>query len=201
MRTAKQYRETMKKVQARQRARVQAANERRGIWVCNTGNGKGKTTAALGMALRALGHGQRVGLVQFIKGKWKTGEGRFLAEIPGLTHIVSGDGFTWDTQDRAKDAASARRGLEAAKELLTGEHDPPYDLVILDEVHIAIGHGYLSDEEVVAVCQARPIDTSVVTTGRGASMALRDAADTVTEMRVMKHAFQGGIRARKGVDF
>lgn len=198
---ADEHKQAMQKLQAEQREKVKRATVKRGIWICNTGDGKGKSTAAFGTALRALGHGQRVGIVQFIKGTWKTGEGKLFAQLPGLTHIVSGDGFTWNTQDKEQDIASAKKGLEAARQLIQGAHEPPYDLVILDEVHIALRYGYLTPEEVTEVCLSRPEAMSMMTTGRDAPDLLMERADTVTEMREVKHAFRGGIAARKGVDF
>lgn len=201
--SAEQHRQRMQALKAKQDAEVRSKEIRRGIVVVNEGDGKGKSTAAFGMAIRAVGHGQRVGLVQFIKGTWRTGEKEFFKRIPEIDHVASGEGFTWETQDRQRDIAAARRGLELATEMVEacrGE-DPKYGLVILDEVNIAIGHGYLSVEEVVALAQGKPEELSIVFTGRGAKPELIEAADTVTRMEMIKHAYEAGVRARKGVDF
>ena len=197
------HRAAMQRLKAEQDARVRERQERRGVLVVHTGDGKGKSTAAFGVAIRAAGHGQRVGLVQFIKGAWKTGEQHALARFPEIEHVVSGDGFTWETQDREGDIASARRGWDAACRMIEAAREDParYAVVILDELCIALRYGYLPVEEVVAVLAARPQELSIVVTGRSASPELLAIADTVTEMVCVKHAFEGGVRARKGVDF
>lgn len=188
----------MRKLQEEQREKVKAKEIDRGIVLVHTGDGKGKSTAGFGVAIRAAGCGQKVGLVQFIKGKWKTGEQAAIKRFPEVEHVVSGDGFTWDTQDREKDVASARRGLDVATRMITGgEHD----VVILDEINVALSYGYIPEDELLATIAARPEHVSVVLTGRGAPEALIDGADTVTEHVCVKHAFQSGIRARKGVEF
>lgn len=177
--------------------------ERRGIVVINDGDGKGKSTAAFGMAIRAAGHGQRVGLVQFIKGTWKTGEQAALARFPEIDHVISGDGFTWNTQDRAKDVASAERGLEVARQMVEDSRGdaPRYDLVILDEINIALRYDYLDVHDVVQLVRDKPRELSIVLTGRDARPELIAVADTVTRMESIKHAFDAGVKARKGVDF
>ncbi len=188
----------MKQIQQAKKEEVKSKKIKRGIVVVNTGDGKGKSTSGFGVAVRALGHGQKVAIVQFIKGNWKTGERLFFARLPEITHVVSGDGFTWDTQDRDRDVASATRGFEAATALIeAGEHD----VVILDEINVAASHGYLDPRAVAEVLRNKPDHVSVVVTGRNAPQEVIDAADTVTEMRVVKHAFAAGIRARKGVEF
>lgn len=190
-------------IKRKQDAEVRSKQIRRGIVVVNDGDGKGKSTAAFGMAIRAVGHGQRVGLVQFIKGTWRTGEKEFFKRFPEIDHVVSGEGFTWNTQDRARDIAAARRGLERAREMIDacrGE-EPQYGLVILDEINVVLGHGYLPVEEVVQLVQSKPKELSVVLTGRGAKPEIIAVADTVTRMENLKHAYEAGIRARKGVDF
>lgn len=186
-----------------QDAKVKAASTRRGIVVVHTGNGKGKSTAAYGMLLRTIGHGKRVGLVQFIKGTWRTGEKQAIASLPLVDHVVSGDGFTWDTQDRAQDILSARRGWEAAVDMIEacrGEN-PKYHLVILDELNIALRYNYIPVQEVVAALQNKPERLNVVITGRDAPAEVIAVADTVTEMHENKHAFAAGIKAQIGVDF
>ncbi len=190
--------ERMKRLQQEKREEVKSKTIKRGVVVVNTGDGKGKSTSGFGVAIRALGHGQKVAVVQFIKGTWKTGESQFFSRFPEVTHVVSGDGFTWDTQDRDQDIAAATRGFEAAKSLIeAGEHD----VVILDEINVAASHGYLDGQAIADVLANKPEHVSVVVTGRNAPQAVIDAADTVTEMRVVKHAFHAGIRARKGVEF
>lgn len=193
----------MRALKQKQDAAVRSKQIRRGIVIVNDGDGKGKSTAAFGMAIRALGHGQRVGLVQFIKGTWKTGEKEFFKRFPEIDHRTSGDGFTWNTQDRASDVASAERGLALAQEMVEESRgdDPRYQLVILDEVNIAVGHGYLAVEELVSLAKNKPEELSLVFTGRGAKPELIEVADTVTRMESVKHAYEAGIRARKGVDF
>ena len=197
------HRQRMQQVKAANDAEVRSKEIRRGVVVVHTGDGKGKSTAAFGMAIRAAGHGQRVGLVQFIKGTWKTGEKRALERFPEIDHIVSGDGFTWNTQDRQKDIASARRGWEAAVQMIeqSREEPPKYDLVILDELNVVLGMDYLPLDEVVDVLAAKPRELSICVTGRGAKDELIAVADTVSEMRMIKHAYQAGVRARRGVEF
>jgi cob(I)alamin adenosyltransferase len=172
--------------------------ERRGLVVVYTGHGKGKTTAALGMVFRALGRGMRVSVVQFIKGKWKTGE-RMLAErLPELRFHVMGLGFTWDSDDLGKDKAAARAAWETARaDILSGERD----LVVLDEITYAFHYGFLAIEEVLVALNGRPPHVHVVVTGRNAPDALLEVADLVTEMTLRKHPFASGIKAQIGVDF
>lgn len=190
--------ERMAKLQREKRQEVQSKTIKRGVVIVNTGDGKGKSTSGFGVAIRALGHDQKVAIVQFIKGNWKTGEREFFKRFPEITHVVSGEGFTWDTQDRDRDVAAATKGFEAAKSLIeAGEHD----VVILDEINVAASYGYLNPSEIAAVLFNKPEHVSVVVTGRRAPQEIIDAGDTVTEMRVVKHAFEAGIRARKGVEF
>lgn len=197
------HRLRMQELKREQDEAVRSKQIRRGVVIVNDGDGKGKSTAAFGMAIRAVGHGQRVGLVQFIKGTWRTGEKEFFKRFPEIEHRTSGEGFTWNTQDRARDIASARRGLDIAREMIEAcqGDDPKYGLVILDEINIAIGHDYLPVDEVVELLASRPKELSIVLTGRGAKPEIIEAADTVTRMEMVKHAFEAGIRARKGVDF
>jgi cob(I)alamin adenosyltransferase len=172
--------------------------ERHGLLVVYTGNGKGKTTAALGMVFRALGRGFRVTVVQFIKGKWKTGERAFAEKLPELRFHVMGLGFTWESDDLAKDKAAARAAWETAKaEIASGDRD----LVVLDELTYTIHYGFLELAEVMSVLQARPPHVHVVVTGRNAAPQLIEAADLVSEMTLVKHPFTAGIKAQIGVDF
>jgi cob(I)alamin adenosyltransferase len=163
-----------------------------------TGNGKGKTTAALGMVFRALGHDFAVTVVQFIKGKWTTGERRYAETVPGLRFFVMGLGFTWDSDDLGRDRAAARAAWETARtEILSGERD----LVVLDELTYTFHYDFLSLEDVLETLAARPSHVHVVITGRNAPEALVDAADLVSEMLVVKHPFAAGVKAQLGVDF
>jgi len=193
------HKEKMQKVQAQHRKKVsEAVDPERGLVLINTGKGKGKSSAAFGVVIRALGWGQKVAVVQFIKGKWKTGERRFFEERDLVTWHTMGEGFTWDTQDRERDIAAANAAFDKARALMeSGE----YDLVVLDEINIALRYEYLSVEQVVDGLNARSGNTSVFLTGRDAPQALRDYADLVTEMTEEKHPFQAGIKAQRGVDF
>jgi cob(I)alamin adenosyltransferase len=170
-----------------------------GLLIVNTGDGKGKTTAAFGMAARALGWGQRVGIVQFIKGKWITGERQFFARFPDhVVYKVMGEGFTWETQDRARDIAAAQAAWTASKEMIA---DPGLNLVILDELNIALRYDYLDLTEVVAALAARPADKHVCVTGRNAKPELLEIADVVTEMTLVRHPFGEDFKAQRGIDF
>ncbi len=171
----------------------------KGLLIVHTGKGKGKTTAAMGLALRALGHGHKVGLVQFVKGAWASGERDALARFDDLITIrVMGEGFTWETQDRDRDIAAAGAAWQAALDMLA---DPSYRLVILDELNIVLRYDYLPLAEVLAGLSAKPPDQHVVVTGRNAPPALIEAADLVTEMTLVKHPFRGGIKAQPGIEF
>lgn len=168
-----------------------------GLLIVYTGNGKGKTTAALGVLLRALGHGLRTATVQFLKGRWQTGERRF-AEERAIEWCVMGDGFTWESKDLERTRRMVREAWSAAAEkTLSGA----YDLVILDEVCYALHYGYLGCDEVLEVLRCRPEGTHVILTGRNAPEALLEAADLVTEMREIKHPYKRGVPAQKGIDF
>jgi cob(I)alamin adenosyltransferase len=173
-------------------------SKRRGLFIVYTGHGKGKTTAALGLVFRALGRGMRVAVVQFIKGKWKTGERAFAEGLPGLEFHVMGLGFTWESDDLSRDGAAAAAAWARAREFLeSGERD----VVVLDELTYAFHYGFVDLDEVIAAVRARPPQVHVVVTGRDAPQALVDAADLVTEMRPIKHPFEQGIEAQIGVDF
>lgn len=178
-------------------ARIAAATETRGILMVFTGNGKGKTTAAFGTALRACGHGKKVAAVQFIKGEWPNGE-RNLLEQHGVEFQVMSTGFTWDTQNRETDTAACQLVWQQARRMLA---DSSVDLVILDEITYMVSMNYLDLAELVDVLQQRPAQQSVIITGRGCHRTLLDLADTVTEMRPVKHAFDAGIQAQQGIDW
>jgi cob(I)alamin adenosyltransferase len=182
------------------RARMLATKtEERGLIIVHTGLGKGKSTAAFGMALRCIGHGMRVGVVQFVKGAWGTGERDVLAKFPDLvTCRAMGEGFTWDTQDRERDIAAARAAWETAKAMIA---DPSYSLVLLDELNIVLRYDYLPLAEVLEVLRAKPRDLHVVVTGRNAKPELIELADLVTEMTLVKHPFRTGVKAQKGIEF
>ncbi len=199
MSDAKDHKEKMQKVQAQHRKKVsEAVDPERGLVLINTGKGKGKSSAAFGVVIRALGWGQKVAVVQFIKGKWKTGERRFFEERDLVTWHTMGEGFTWDTQDRERDIAAANAAFDKARALMASGD---YDLVVLDEINIALRYEYLSVERVIDGLNGRSDKTSVFLTGRDAPQALRDYADLVTEMTEEKHPFQAGIKAQRGVDF
>lgn len=174
-------------------------DEAPGLLVVNTGDGKGKSTAAFGTVARALGWGHKVGIVQYIKGKWITGERQFFDRFPDqLRWEVMGQGFTWDTQDRAKDIEAVEAAWALSLEML---HDPSLNLVLLDELNIALRYDYLDIDRVVADLQARPRDKHVLITGRNAKPELIAIADLVTEMTLVKHPFEQGIKAQRGLDF
>lgn len=178
-------------------AKIAAAQTDRGVLLVLTGNGKGKSSSAFGMVARALGHGMNVGVAQFIKGRSDTGEEGFFRNHPGVRWHVLGEGFTWETQNLARDTETAQRGWVVARELL---RDPGLGLVVLDELTYPLKYGWLNVETVLADLAARPDMQHVVITGRAAPEALIEAADTVTELCDVKHAFRAGVRAQRGVD-
>ncbi|WEN43746.1 Cob(I)yrinic acid a,c-diamide adenosyltransferase [Thauera sp. GDN1] len=178
--------------------KIAEAQAERGVLLVNTGNGKGKSSAGFGLVARALGHGMKVGVVQFIKGRSDTGEEAFFRSQPGVSWHVMGEGFTWETQDRARDVATAGAAWDVARGLLS---DPGIGLVVLDELNIALKYQYLDAERVVADLRARPRMQHVVVTGRGAPPALVEAADTVTDMTPVKHAFAAGVKAMPGMEW
>lgn len=189
----------MQRLKALVDRRIAAAKEEKGLLIVYTGAGKGKTTAALGMALRCLGHGMKVAVVQFIKGAIDTAEERSLKSFgEQVAFLRMGEGYTWETQDRERDTSRARRAWTAACDFLT---DPAYAMVILDELSIAVHHEYLSLEEILDVIEKRPLMQHVVITGRGAKPLLIEGADLVSEMKMIKHPFRKGIKAQKGVEF
>ena len=178
-------------------ARVAAAQDERGIVIVFTGNGKGKTTAAFGTATRAVGHGQKVGVVQFIKGEWPNGE-RNLLEPHGVEFQVMATGFTWDTQNRESDTTACLAVWEHANRMLA---DPQLDIVLLDEITYMVAYDYLSLEEGLAALKNRPSHQTAIVTGRGCHREILDYADTVSELRPVKHAFDAGIKAQIGIDY
>jgi cob(I)alamin adenosyltransferase len=182
------------------RARMMAdKTEERGLLIVHTGSGKGKSTAAFGMALRAIGHGMKLGVVQFVKGAWNTGERTVLERFPDRVVIKAlGEGFTWNTADRARDISAARAAFEEAKRMIA---DPSFGMVILDELNIVLRYDYLPLDEVLAVLRAKPRDLHVVVTGRNAKPELIELADLVTEMTMVKHPFKSGVKAQKGIEF
>ena len=182
------------------RAKIMAAKtEERGLLIVHTGTGKGKSTAAFGMALRCLGHGMRVGIVQFVKGAWATGERSVLERFPELVDFrAMGEGFTWETQDRPRDIAAAEAAWAAARAMID---DDGYRLVILDEINIALRYSYLDVSTVVAALAVRRPGRHIVATGRNAPAELIEAADLVTEMTLVKHPFRSGVKAQQGIEF
>jgi cob(I)alamin adenosyltransferase len=188
-------------------ARIKAVKDRiyasktieKGLLIVHTGTGKGKSTAAWGLAMRCLGHGLKLGVVQFVKGRRDTGERFFLARFPELVEVkVMGEGFTWETQDRERDIAAARAAWEAAMAML---RDPALHMVILDELNIVLRKDYLPLAEVIAGLQSKRPDLHVVVTGRNAKPELIEAADLVTEMTLVKHPFRAGVKAQLGVEY
>ena len=196
---ASRHREKMARRKAVQDAEVAAKTVEKGLLIVNTGPGKGKTTAAFGLALRMLGHGRRIGVVQFIKGAWHSGEkDAFAAFGDRVAWHTMGEGFTWETQDLKRDIAAAEAAWAKARELMA---DPTIDLLVLDELNIALRYDYLDLETVVADLKARRGTLHIVVTGRNAKPALIEAADLVTEMGSVKHHFAAGVKAQRGVEF
>lgn len=192
------HRERMQRKKALVDRKIAGATIDRGVLVVNTGNGKGKSSSGFGMLARSLGHGFRCGVVQFIKGSFSTGEEAFFRMFPDdCDYHVMGEGFTWETQDKERDIAAASAAWAQAARMLS---DSDYDFVLLDELNIALAHRYVALDDVLAAVRTRPPKQHVVITGRGAPDALIEAADTVTEMRVVKHAFQAGIKAQHGIE-
>ncbi len=189
----------MKALKAERDVMMAEKREGEGLLMVHTGDGKGKSTAAFGMVARALGWGYKVGVVQYIKGKWITGERQFFKRFPDqVRYAVMGEGFTWDVADRERDIAAARAAWATSLEMIA---DPELHLVVLDELNIALRYEYLAVDEVVAALQARPADKHVCVTGRNAPQALLDAADLITEFQAVRHPFDAGFKAQRGVDF
>ena len=196
----RKHREKMAKRKAVQDAEVASKTiTSKGLLIVNTGPGKGKSTAAFGLVLRALGHGHHVGVVQFIKGAWNTGEKRALERFSDLLSWHSmGEGFTWETQDRERDIAAAKRAWDQVLEFM---NNPKIKLVLLDELNIALRYDYLPLSEVVDVLSNRRPDLHIIVTGRNAKPEMIEAADLVTEMGMVKHHFSAGVKAQKGIEF
>ena len=193
--------EKMRKIKAARDRMMQTKTDERGLIIVHTGTGKGKSSSGFGMIMRCIAHQMPCAVVQFIKGNWTTGEATFLRErfAAECRFVVSGEGFTWETQDRERDIAAARNGWEQAKALIL---DPAIQFVLLDEINIALRYDYLDIDEVVGFLQTqKPLMTHVVLTGRNAKPELIEAADLVTEMTLVKHPFRDGIKAQKGVEF
>jgi cob(I)alamin adenosyltransferase len=196
---AERHRNKMAKRKAVQDAEIAGKTVEKGLLIVHTGTGKGKSTAAFGLALRVLGRGGRVGVVQFIKGAWHTAERDALAKFGDqISWHTMGEGFTWETQDRARDVAAAQRAWAKARELLD---DPGFALVILDELNIALRYDYLDLADVLSALTNRRPDLHVVVTGRNAKAELIAAADLVTEMTLVKHHFAAGVKAQPGIEF
>lgn len=191
------YKARQEKVKAEIDARIDAAQEEKGLFLIITGNGKGKSTSGFGTIARAVGHGQQCGVGQFIKGTWDCGE-RSLLEQHGVDFAVMATGFTWETQNKEADTVAAQTTWTECKRMLA---DKRYDVVLLDELTYMITYGYIELEEVLSAITNRPPMQSVIVTGRGAHRALIELADTVSEVRNVKHAFESGVKARKGIDW
>jgi cob(I)alamin adenosyltransferase len=195
----RRHNEKMARRKAARERMLATKTEERGLLIVHTGKGKGKSTAAFGMVLRCLGHGMRVGIVQFVKGVWTTGERVALERFGDLvTCRAMGEGFTWDTQDRPRDIAAAQEAWGTAKAMIA---DPSHRLVLLDELNIVLRYDYLPLDEVVATLKAKPVDLHIVVTGRNAPPELVEAADLVTEMTLVKHPFRTGVKAQIGIEF
>ncbi|CCQ50838.1 cob(I)yrinic acid a,c-diamide adenosyltransferase [Crocosphaera watsonii] len=194
------YQQKMQRRKEVQEKRLAEASKEKGLIVVNTGNGKGKTTAALGMVMRSLGHGYKVAIIQFIKGAWEPAEKAVLSKWENqLEFLAMGEGFTWDTQDRERDILKAQQAWEKAVSFI---NNLDYQLVLLDEVNIALKLGYLEVETVVEALKQKPEQTHVILTGRGATTELIEVADLVTEMKLIKHPFkEQGIKAQPGIEF
>ena len=198
-RKAAKHKAAMEKQKTQVDASIEAASTERGVVILLTGDGKGKTSSAFGMVMRALGYGHKVGVVQFIKGEQLSGEEIYLREqTPQVAFHQMGTGFTWDTQDRSGDIAAAKATWAHCEAMLV---DPSFDLVVLDELTYMLGFDYLDNDTVLDAIRQRPANQSVVVTGRGGGRGLRDIADTVSEVKDIKHAFASGIKARRGVDY
>ncbi|WP_434359750.1 cob(I)yrinic acid a,c-diamide adenosyltransferase [Parasalinivibrio latis] len=191
------YKARQQRIKEEVDARVEAAQEERGLVLVITGNGKGKSTAGFGIIARATGHGQKCGVGQFIKGTWDCGE-RNLLEQHGVDFHIMATGFTWDTQDKTADTKVAQETWQYCKAMLA---DPAYDVVLLDEITYMVTYGYIGLTEVKNAIANRPPEQTVVITGRAAHRELEEMADTVSEVRNVKHAFESGLKARKGIDW
>ena len=199
------------------RANEKAANKKRarekmlasktiekGLLIVHTGKGKGKSTAAFGLVVRAMGNGMRVGVIQFVKGKWETGERDILEHFPEQIEIhAMGEGFSWETQDKARDIAAARKAWEKSKQMIEASRgpNPEFDMILLDELNIVLRYDNLPLEEIIETRANKPEDLHVIVTGRNAKDELIEIADLVTEMTQIKHPFRSGVKAQKGIEF
>lgn len=198
-RTPEQHAEKMKKKQAAHDKIMATKTQEKGLLIVHTGKGKGKTTAALGMVVRAIGHGRKVGVVQFVKGAMTTGEKTVFDAFPDNVEFKPmGEGFTWNTQDRTRDIALAREAWDEVKRMIA---DPAYDMVLADELNIVLRYDYLPLEEVLEAVTSRAPMKHVLITGRNAPDALVEAADLVTEMTLVKHPFRSGVKAQAGIEY
>ncbi len=196
--TDKHHEAHMQETKATMDDRIKSAKDKKGLILILTGDGKGKSSSGFGMVARSLGHKMHCGVVQFIKGAFSTGEEKFYKRFPDeVEYHVMGEGYTWETQNRDQDVAAAERGWAVAQKML---QDPNFDLVLLDELNIVLDFNYLDIDKVIADLQATPPMQHVVITGRGAPQKLIEIADTVSEIQVIKHAFDQGITAQKGVE-
>lgn len=196
---AESHKRKMQKQKEKVDANIAAADEERGVLILLTGNGKGKSSSGFGMVLRAMGYDHKVGVVQFIKGQQLSGEELYLKEkLPDVDFYQMGTGFTWNTQDRTSDIAAAEETWAVAEKML---QDDSYNLVLLDELTYMIAYKYLDEERILTALKNRPREQSVVVTGRGGGSALQELADTVSEIKEIKHAYKAGVKARQGVDY
>jgi len=198
--TPEQYQQKMQRRKEIQEQRLAERSREKGLIIVHTGDGKGKTTAALGMVMRSLGHGYKVAIVQFIKGAWEPAEKKVLSRWEGqLEFYAMGEGFTWETQDRERDSQKAEQAWQKALDFIL---NPDYKLVLMDEVNIALKLGYLNIEKVLAGLEQKPEDSHVILTGRGAPPELIEKADLVTQMTLIKHPFrEQGVKAQPGIEF
>ena len=195
----RRHAEKMKKKKAARDKIIATKTVEKGLTIVHTGKGKGKSTAGFGLVFRALGNGMKVGVVQFVKGKWETGERGVLDRFPDqVTMATMGEGFTWETQDRARDIAAARAAWDKAKAMIL---DNEHDMVLCDELNIVLRYDYLPLEEIIETLRAKPEMKHVVVTGRNAKDELMEFADLVTEMTMVKHPFRSGVKAQKGIEF
>lgn len=196
---AARHKKKMQNQKAKIDANIAAADEERGVMILLTGDGKGKSSSAFGMVLRALGYGYKVGVVQFIKGAQLSGEELYLKNhLPDVDFYQMGTGFTWNTQDRSGDIAAAEKTWAVVEPML---RDESYHLVVMDEITYMLSYKYLDEEKILSALANRPKSQSVVVTGRGGGSAIRELADTVSEIKDVKHAYRAGVKARKGVDY
>lgn len=194
-----EHKQKMQERQAEQRKRVSELKDpQKGLVLVHTGAGKGKSSSAFGVMVRALGWKQKVGVIQFIKGKWKTGERQFFDRLDEVTWHTMGEGFTWDTQDKDRDIAAAQAAFAKGREMM---ESGDYDLIVMDEINIAMRYDYLSVDDVIAGLEARSTRTAVILTGRNAKPEICAYADLVTEMTEVKHPFKAGIKAQRGIDY